>query len=1153
MSMNKLEKINRYFKKNIAKNKVMFLYSLLIILLGIITVPKIFAELQPVKSVEILSEKLDYNKKDPGSWKIDKSAKWISKGVVEITFDLDTVMKANNKYTDIFFILDVSGSMEGEKLNKVKDDTIELIDNLLSNEKNRAALITFGKESQIVSPLTNNKKELIDYVNNLNIDDTTNYYQALVNLANLLKKYKKENDRECIALFLTDGYPNEDTPNEITQYEYIKNAYPFATINGVQYEMGSSILEPIKNVTDNQFIADMETLNNVLFDASLSPEPYKDFEITDYIDTNYFYVEAEKDIKATQGNITFNKNEQKITWKIDDLKSGTKAKMKITAKLKDELIGEKEIYSTNSKEKIKSEIKESNEDVESSKTPVLVDNYKVSYDANEPSGCRVNNVPTTKKYSVFDTVAISDNIPTCGDYQFKGWKIVTNNVQKINNDYFIMPENDVKIVGNWSKINVKKSMNGKINERITLYKQVQQDAYQDRNIYYYYSSEKNNVIFGGFCWRMYMTTETGGVKMLYNGEPDSEGKCGADRGDHVGYIDKTARGLSSDYSYGTEYIYDDTTKTFNISGSIEEATWSDSTYQNLIGKYTCANKNGICSTLYYIDSYYSNTAANVYPINNSTDYAVIGTSMFNKESSEINDVGYMYNRLYPSKNKLSNYSYEYLLYESDINNSYYFADSYEWGKQNFERYNLVNPYQNNTTINPQDLVGKYTLRSSKESITSSTIYYVIAVTDSKIYYATLENNEDISNINKKYYFSDSLVEDASGNQMLNPSTLEEVASNDWYLKYKNYNNKYFCKTADCSTIYYVSSTSDISLTYIDIANKYMFGNSFTYDTEKDEYTLSGETQQLYEWPNAEETLKNTHYTCWNTSGKCQKISYIYHVYYGLHYIDIEKGKNVETALDEIMHVNEIDSEIKNMIDLWYSKNMLLYTDYLEDAVWCNDRNLNHLNTSGWNPNGGNIAETFGFSNDYCDNEADRFTVSKENGNGNGALTYPVGLITHHERYISSNAIASGKANSYQWTMTPNKYIPRLYAYNYRMTNNGSWIMNDSRDYVTLPNGVRPAIVLRPDIEFSKGNGNYDNPFIIDLSNDEYKISIVGNYDVKINRTYAIKGEKIRIIPNSSSYDVESFKMNGNIITGDKFTMPDGEAKITDIVLKKHIS
>jgi hypothetical protein len=44
-------------------------------------------------------------------------------------------------------------------------------------------------------------------------------------------------------------------------------------------------------------------------------------------------------------------------------------------------------------------------------------------------------------------------------------------------------------------------------------------------IYYYRGSvTNNNVIFAGFCWKIVRTTETGGVKLIYNGSP-SNGQC----------------------------------------------------------------------------------------------------------------------------------------------------------------------------------------------------------------------------------------------------------------------------------------------------------------------------------------------------------------------------------------------------------------------------------------------------------------------------------------------------------------------------------------------------------------------------------------------------------------------------------------------------
>jgi len=136
-----------------------------IVIIGVfLTVSNVFGELTPIKSIEIFSKELDYSKKEPGAWKISKNAKLVSKGVAEITFDLDTVLKTENKNTDILLVLDISGSMYGDKLNRVRADSVELIEILLSNDNTKAGLITFETNSSIISELTNDKEQLINSI-----------------------------------------------------------------------------------------------------------------------------------------------------------------------------------------------------------------------------------------------------------------------------------------------------------------------------------------------------------------------------------------------------------------------------------------------------------------------------------------------------------------------------------------------------------------------------------------------------------------------------------------------------------------------------------------------------------------------------------------------------------------------------------------------------------------------------------------------------------------------------------------------------------------------------------------------------------------------------------------------------------------------------
>ena len=308
----------------LSHKKRTLIFSILIVLTFIISLTYSFAANNPVKSITITSKNTNYENNESGSWQVIKSAEWLQKGKATVTLDVDTTAQTSYKNTDIIFVLDISGSMSGEKINRVKQDTKELLEKQLSTADNRAALITFDSNSNIISDLTNDKYTLINKIDQLRAGSATNYYQALVNVDTILQDYTKEEDREVIVLFLTDGYPNVDIPNQIAQYKYLKDLYPYITINGIQYEMGNTILTPIKQISDNQYMADMETLNNVLFDASIKTSDYDCFEIVDYVDNRYFDLESADNITVSAGEVKLEEENgtQKITWTIPSLNSG---------------------------------------------------------------------------------------------------------------------------------------------------------------------------------------------------------------------------------------------------------------------------------------------------------------------------------------------------------------------------------------------------------------------------------------------------------------------------------------------------------------------------------------------------------------------------------------------------------------------------------------------------------------------------------------------------------------------------------------------------------------------------------------------------------------------------------------------------------------
>ena len=159
--------------------------------------------------------------------------------------------------------------------------------------------------------------------------------------------------------------------------------------------------------------------------------------------------------------------------------------------------------------------------------------------------------------------------------------------------------------------------------------------------------DKMNIIFGGFCWQMIRTTESGGIKMIYNGEV-VDGQCDYSRIDSKGIIQDIAHEelLDSNYLYGDSFTYDLTNESFTLLNT-RLSTWSDSTYKDLIGKFTCKSNSNTCTTIYEINSYYSNSMAfaSSYKID-YTDYSQIGRSAFNANEKSPAMVGYMFNKVY---------------------------------------------------------------------------------------------------------------------------------------------------------------------------------------------------------------------------------------------------------------------------------------------------------------------------------------------------------------------------------------------------------------------------------------------------------------------------------------------------------------------------
>ena len=892
-----------------------------------------FAALEPVSSITVKSTTLDYSKSEEGSWKYTKTAKWISKGKARINIKLETVEKPRTEYTDVILVLDTSGSMIDNKLTQVQQDVNKLINDAIP-KGNKIALITFNDTATILSNFTDDVSLLQESINSLNVTGETNYYQALLRVDDILGTYNKEFNRDCVVLFLTDGLPTSETPSEVGEYKLLKDKYDYLSINGIQYELGENILDGIKNVTDIQFIASTKTLNEFLYKASISPAGYDNFVLTDYVDTDNFNLKDVSNISTTFGSASIEDNQ--VIWNLDDFKTGLDAELIVDINLNDDLIGVGGVYPTHTKTDVSYKIGTVNTTESTTKTTILKDNYVVTYDANTPVGCVVSGVPSSKTYSVFDTVRLDDSLPTCNGYQFKEWKIVTDDVEKVGNNKFIMPESNVAIKAIWKKLSISKSMDGKISNAQSLYKYIasntigldtdvdfsisptdsdsgiytRKDTENDEYPVYYYRGiiDNNNIVFANFCWKIVRTTSTGGVKLIYNGVP-------TDYDEGIPILQDQYTNVTNDITYPYDYDsmtnkWTSTNKTNSATGTISFSVTEPGTY---ILSYSISSEKNYDKAYFYKDnvelkvdsgtnsssiSLGELTPSNVIMVKYTKDGSGSGGSdsvTFSIDKSTGNIIRKCINTGTNSQIGKSKFNTDS---KSPADVGYMYGTRYAYSS-----------YMSSPSV---DILSKSWISSSSnfyygDSITYSNGIYTLSNATQKIwsnnykdlvgYYTCRSNSATCSTV---YYISGAdggnqyVLSLSSGVTDLTTQTMtlsKEMSDNgdgtyslsspvtvekkDWFTIYSTYSGYYICSdliSTTCNEKIPIISTNNYQLTY-DAAFNYVYGNDISWDGTK--YILKDTFTSTNTYSTDMSTIaKKYHYTCLNTTGECTNVYYV---------------------------------------------------------------------------------------------------------------------------------------------------------------------------------------------------------------------------------------------------------------------------------------
>ena len=188
------------------------------------------------------------------------------------------------------------------------------------------------------------------------------------------------------------------------------------------------------------------------------------------------------------------------------------------------------------------------------------------------------------------------------------------------------------------------------------------------------------------------------------------------------------------------------------------------------------------------------------------------------------------------------------------------------------------------------------------------------------------------------------------------------------------------------------------------------------------------------------------------------------------------------------HANTNKSDILKNLETWYTNNLTSYESKLADTIWCNDKSTvsgglgygtNATDYGAYNRLTSIKQPTLKCPNDNNGGKLSKFTVD-DTTNGNGNLTYKIGLLTADEiafagsiayTYNRSTYLQENTGTTWWWSLSPYSF-PGGLAFVWYV---GSGYLNGS--YVDGDRGLRPAISLVSSTNVT-GNGTSDNPYVV---------------------------------------------------------------------------
>ncbi len=534
-------------------------------------------------------------------------------------------------------------------------------------------------------------------------------------------------------------------------------------------------------------------------------------------------------------------------------------------------------------------------------------------------------------------------------------------------------------------------------------------------IYYYRGDiDNNNVIFGGYCWKMVRSTVTGGVRLIYNGKAESK------------------------------YDYQSLKKeSYKIISNIGQFTYDDST-----------NK----WTLIYTDSKMTPELSFKVPMGEFYQLHVQVSTTGNKTSLEGSG------RVFIDEYQQGNFEFN----DNNTIDYIYKADAFYDNTIKVD-FSSIDASEKNPIVITIEMIDKddvklpqllYTVRTNKGDFTfdSNDNTWNITITD--------DSTKELSFILPGGDYYRFAINGTTGD---NSGGVYTVYKNNNILEINSIGGNYPIRVA--SDLGYTTSKNIIKFTFSGGASP---TNPVILKLRIVQSNAPIEKNCNHSNPNNNDIVSIPLYVSNNPdSDGNYRYSTVYKAGYGLSQIT-KYQYNTRTSDEELLGYNY--SNIKKALDAWYEGNIKETPSerYIEDSIYCNDRSK-HVDEGSYCTYQRMIE---GKPTTLCTRGEDAYGVSNGNQQLDypiGFLTQDELMLAGRTYDISYNDYLNN-GSSY-WLASPSSYGSVNNISNGYIVNNG-YNLYEGIDNIASSNGIRPVISLKENTKYIKGDGTKDNPYII---------------------------------------------------------------------------